>query len=734
MSTITVSGHLFNLNGSPTAGSVVFALTNYGDNLPRVLGSNAIAPITQTFLANASGYWTGGIQGNDTIDPGASNTPPTTYYVVSFIDANGKVIQSLPFQFTGSSAANLDTQIPIVTIPSPIAPPNNAGLLAASQTWSGSNSFTGPTSLSELYNLDSALFIDGVTYPTTAAGINAAITAIGSGTPGVIFVPHAGTYSDAVIALGKQQVLIFGAGTFTVAGITIPDSTSDATGTCAIYGQGVNRTTLQLANSKNVDVITCPDFGTLTGGTNFYGCVLPIIANLTVDGNKANNASGYGIRFYGRAENLYNLRIQNVANDGLWTEWGGTENDASASTSIQGYVTNLEIMYCGGNGWTNKGPNDLIVVGYNSHNNGSWGWSVQAPTHASHINVYENDLTSPGSAGGINTLNGGSLIGADIAGTNGTAGWGMLVSSTSGSNDISSGTWASGTAAGSLALEVRGGGAQNFIGEIGPTGTYGLKLNGAGGCLFILTFYSSKGTAIVFTSETVANTIITGNGDNSVTTWYSGTPAQSDVLLLAQNGTGSGTSLLQLGQAPLFQTGGWAHLVPTGDNTAMLTGGSTANVSNKTLTQASSGNNVTLLNYQSAKSAITGNNSDQTMWSYSLPANTVATSKGIKITAAFSHSSGSSNVTYKIKVNAAVITSLTSLASTTHVLYATIMAASSTTADGLMFLSAAANSQNNVATAVSSLAWTSNQTVELDMNSANTEQVTPQIFVIELIQ
>ena len=147
MAQITVSGHLFDPSGAATAGSVSFQLANFGANIPRVIGTNAIVATFITFTANASGFWTGSIQGNDTIDPGSTQSPPTTYYIVSFRDTANNVIRALPFQFTGAGPANLDSQGPMNSVPLPFTPPNNAALLAANQTFTGNNTFQGTTTL-----------------------------------------------------------------------------------------------------------------------------------------------------------------------------------------------------------------------------------------------------------------------------------------------------------------------------------------------------------------------------------------------------------------------------------------------------------------------------------------------------------------------------------------------------------------------------------------------------------
>src|SRR5467141_2704725 len=72
---------------------------------------------------------------------------------------------------------------------------------------------------------------------------------------------------------------------------------------------------------------------------------------------------------------------------------------------------------------------------------------------------------------------------------------------------------------------------------------------------------------------------------------------------------------------------------------------------NKTLTGASSGNSVSILNAQANAGAITGNGSAQNVYTYSLPAGTVANLKGVRVTVSVNHSTGSASVAYALTLN-----------------------------------------------------------------------------------
>lgn len=147
MALITVTGHLKDPSGAATQGSVTFQLSNFGASIPRVIGTNSIVATFVTATADVTGSWSTSLVGNDTIDPGATQTPPTTFYEVSFKDVAGNTIATLPFQFTGAGPANLDSQGPMNASPQPFTPPNNAALLGANQTFTGNNTFQGTTTL-----------------------------------------------------------------------------------------------------------------------------------------------------------------------------------------------------------------------------------------------------------------------------------------------------------------------------------------------------------------------------------------------------------------------------------------------------------------------------------------------------------------------------------------------------------------------------------------------------------
>jgi hypothetical protein len=149
---------------------------------------------------------------------------------------------------------------------------------------------------------------------------------------------------------------------------------------------------------------------------------------------------------------------------------------------------------------------------------------------------------------------------------------------------------------------------------------------------------------------------------------------------------------------------------------------------------SSTGNNV--LNAQGAVAALTGNSTDQVVYTYSLPANTVdTTSKGILITCGVTHNSGTANPSVKININGVnaatgVIGTIASQSVTTE---AKILRTGTTTAGSIGKVTSSGNLVP-FTQALSGLAWTSNQTITCTFNVATPDQMTGVAFLVEKIQ
>src|SRR6478609_6608785 len=112
MATIAISGHLFDAFGNPLAAApVTFRLFNFDGNLPTVINTNVLVPILVKLVTDAAGFYSGNIQGNDTISPAG------TVYEVNF--GGGA---SASYSFSGAGPINLDSYSPVSSVPVPTGP------------------------------------------------------------------------------------------------------------------------------------------------------------------------------------------------------------------------------------------------------------------------------------------------------------------------------------------------------------------------------------------------------------------------------------------------------------------------------------------------------------------------------------------------------------------------------------------------------------------------------------
>lgn len=121
MALITVSGHLFDTEGSPLVNApVVFQLGNFNGNILTVSGTNIVIPKQISMTTDASGHFMGAIQGNDTISPSG------TFYQVSFANKSQAI-----YLFTGAGPINLDSYPPTIIIPALSVPTSGNGTVTS---------------------------------------------------------------------------------------------------------------------------------------------------------------------------------------------------------------------------------------------------------------------------------------------------------------------------------------------------------------------------------------------------------------------------------------------------------------------------------------------------------------------------------------------------------------------------------------------------------------------------
>ncbi len=174
-----------------------------------------------------------------------------------------------------------------------------------------------------------------------------------------------------------------------------------------IMGSGIEATVLKLPNGANTDVINTQDFNNLTGTDSQRGALRVTLENITLDGNKGNNSSGYCLKKYGAQWNIHDTVFRNGASGGMYAEWG----------------TYLGIPY-GADSMEDKWSNIWV-----HDNNGAYAIWMKGP----HDSVMTNSLIYANAGSGIfidhsgSTFNGGGLTINDthIWG-NSTTGYGIL--------------------------------------------------------------------------------------------------------------------------------------------------------------------------------------------------------------------------------------------------------------------------------------------------------------------
>jgi hypothetical protein len=150
-----------------------------------------------------------------------------------------------------------------------------------------------------------------------------------------------------------------------------------------IRGVGIEATILKLKNTTNVDILKGQNFATLTGTNGTGGIYNWSVSDLTIDGNKANNATaGYGLRAYGYGFILSNLRVRNCRNDGIYSEWS-TSADSPGQDGMDAQIENVKVHDCVGHGVTWAGPHDSQFLHVLSFLNSGRGFNLTSSGNAS---------------------------------------------------------------------------------------------------------------------------------------------------------------------------------------------------------------------------------------------------------------------------------------------------------------------------------------------------------------
>ena len=201
--------------------------------------------------------------------------------------------------------------------------------------------------------------------------------------------------------------------------------------------------------------------------------------------------------------------------------------------------------------------------------------------------------------------------------------------------------------------------------------------------------------------------------------------------------TAAGSSTIQLG---VTGNGAGAATFPAATDTVMeLT--QTQSPSNKSFTAASSLNSVTLspdCPLQGVKAPIVGNSSDQVYYTCTLSASAFAASKGIRVHAVSKHTTGTASIGYRLSFGGTFTTNTGACAGAStecSVVFEIFNNVGATNAQSI--LGETFDGATGVVTPrfdTASIATTGTVVISVTFNVANTDQITPHMFWVELIQ
>jgi hypothetical protein len=183
-------------------------------------------------------------------------------------------------------------------------------------------------------------------------------------------------------------------------------------------------------------------------------------------------------------------------------------------------------------------------------------------------------------------------------------------------------------------------------------------------------------------------------------------------------------------------TGGTRFSIPSG-------GVAQSTLNNTSLVGAGASNSVELLNGQGPISALVGNAADQTLYTFTVPANTVGAGKGLRVKVAYIKNVGVVSTTFKVIIGAITIESFAYVCAGANTQFemweldiinnAGVQNAQFWLAQETIFDTGTADRiRPNVGT--SAVDFTATQAVKFTFNVAATDQVTPKFWSLELIQ
>lgn len=378
-----VSQTLFDAQVNATNNSIENSVGGLSDSLAESISTGLLTVANNTSLASltASGAITLSSVSGGVLVTDANGVVSTTTIGAANITENSLDFNKLSNALTVDATTTFDLDT------------NSADLNFDNSTFfiDSSTNRVGVGTTTPLYSLD----IDGIArasvYDKGGAVFNVkAYGAVGDGsTDDTVAIQ---TTIDAVNSAGGG-VVIFPAGTFISQTLTLYSNVN-------IQGSGESSTVLKLKNNTNASLIKGYQFDSLTGTNGLGGISSWSIRDMTLDGNKANNSSGYGVQVYGYNFKLERVTVRSASQDGIYSEWSTDSNcppdgnNLTAEQCMEAGLSHVNVHHSDGNGITWAGPHDSImdavITWYNANtgidfreggggtqlsNSHSWGFS-----------------------------------------------------------------------------------------------------------------------------------------------------------------------------------------------------------------------------------------------------------------------------------------------------------------------------------------------------------------------
>lgn len=375
---------------------------------------------------------------------------------------------------------------------------------------------------------------------------------------------------DTLTALPTGGALVFPPGTFLCNLVAKPKVRL----ACA----GIGKTVLKAPNGSNADVIKGLNFATLTGKTKAagdyaLGAYEFGLENVTIDGNKDNNTTGFGVRIWGRAPIFHNVEIRNASEDGLWTEFTEVDDFADPVQVLEGKISgDFFIHDCDGDGWTHRGPHDTMVDSYAAWSNGGLGLRVEAGAldgTAYNGGVFFNYFNAFLNTGGSIYYNGSALEirGGQIVADSSQIG--LEVAATAAGNMDINAIFAGSAAGTNTGLYLRGS-SHRIRGSVLRLGT-GIKIDGAINCDIDVTGSGNTTFLNIVGAETGPNFIsalmdVPASGALKAGSAFNG----GGHYMMRGYGSG-GNFYVQQFPSQTLMAGGWSPVLPN-SNGVLLTG------------------------------------------------------------------------------------------------------------------------------------------------------------------